>query len=65
MSYSSVKTFVPGAIVLLITGPMVFCWTSAGIRMTIRPPRWIMDHPEDRRLLFSLASVPRPGAPFT
>src|SRR3954470_3358824 len=38
---------------------MVRCLTSASIRMTIWPPRWIIPKIGG----FSLASVPRPGAP--
>src|SRR4051794_30557138 len=61
MSYSSVETDVPGVTVRRIDGPMVFCLTSAGIRMAIWPPRWIIPKIGG----FSSASVPRPGAPFS
>jgi hypothetical protein len=61
MSYSSVYTTDPGAIVFLTSGPIVFCLTSAGIRMTTSPVRWIMPKIGG----FSFASVPRPGAPFS
>ena len=59
MSYSSVWTTAPGAMVFLTSGPIVFCLTSASIRMTTSPVRWIMPKTGG----FSFASVPRPEPP--
>ena len=60
MSYSSVYTTDPGVMIVLISGPIVRCLTSASIRITTSPVRWIMPKTGG----FSFASVPRPGAPF-
>src|SRR5262245_61692521 len=51
----------PSTIVALISGPIVFCLTSASIRMTTSPVRWIIPKSGG----FSLTNVPRPGAPFS
>ena len=42
-------------------GAIVFCFTSASIRITTSPVRWIIPKTGG----FSFASVPRPGAPFS
>jgi hypothetical protein len=60
MSYSSVKTYVPGAIVALINGAIVACCTLASIWMTTSPVRWIM--PKIGGL--SWFSVPQPRGTF-
>src|SRR5262250_2147230 len=61
MSYSSVYTHVPGAIVAWISGLIVRCWTFSSIRMTTSPPRWIIPKIGG----FSVASVPRPRLPLS
>src|SRR5215510_9229064 len=60
MSYSSVITIAPGAIVSVMSGLIVCCLTSDNILMTTWPPRWII--PRTRG--FSFSSVPRPRSPF-
>src|SRR5689334_21460308 len=59
MSYSPVETTLPSAIVRRISGPIVTCLTSSGIRITTSPPRRSIPKVAG----FSLASAPRPGAP--
>src|SRR3954451_3394847 len=59
MSYSSVETVLPGVIVARISGPIVTCLTSASIRMTTSPVRWIIPKTGG----FSLANVPAPAPP--
>ena len=61
MSYSSVETSEPLAIVRSINGPIVARLTLASIRMTTWPPHWIILKTGG----FSSASMPRPGAPFS
>jgi hypothetical protein len=61
MSYSSVSTTDPGAMTRLTSGPIVTCLTSASMRMTTSPVRWIIPKTGG----FSFANVPRPGAPFS
>src|SRR5271166_5245366 len=60
MSYSSVQTTLPLAIVRSIKGPIVTCLTSSSIRITTSPPRCNIPKIGG----FSLASVPRPRSPF-
>ena len=60
MSYSSVYTTVPGAIVARIRGPIVTCFPFSSIRITTVPQRGIIPKIGG----FSLANVPRPRSPF-
>src|SRR5215467_12261012 len=61
MLYSSVKISVPGMMVSLIKGSMVFCLTLAIRLITTCPPRCIM--PKTGGLSFS--KVPRPALPWS
>src|SRR3954447_10372533 len=60
MSYSSVQTVLPSAIVPLIRGPIVTCLTFSNIRITTAPPRCNIPKIGG----FSFAKVPRPRSPF-
>src|SRR2546428_5050437 len=61
MSYASVYIQVPGAMVALISGLIVRCWTLSSVRITPSPPRWIIPKIGG----FSVASVPRPRFPLS
>ena len=60
MLYSSVYTSVPGTMVSLMKGSMVFCCTLASRLITTCPPRCII--PKTGGLSFS--NVPRPACAF-
>ena len=61
MSCSSVLISEPGATKRVMMGSMVRCWTLGNIRITTRPPRWIMPKTGG----FSFSRVPRPRAPLS
>jgi hypothetical protein len=61
MSYASVYTHVPGAIVACIRGLIVTCWTCASIRISTAPLRCIIPQISG----FSVSSVPHPRVPWS